>query len=220
MLKKMLALSFTSAILLSGCSESVNLNEVKNLASKAEQLGEAVGSKELEQVGDTVEDVTKVFEILPEEVEEERLLKATITNCYDGDTCTATIKSTGKEEKLRFLLVDSSEIKGDPMPFAKEARDRLNELVKGKEILLERGVGNSRDKYNRLLVYGFLPTGENIQEMMLKEGLLVVRYIYEDTKYLVDYKNAMEDAKSRGIGIWSIPNFAGFDQPYNLDAVK
>ncbi|QOK30107.1 hypothetical protein IIE26_27290 (plasmid) [Cytobacillus oceanisediminis] len=44
-------------------------------------------------------------------------------------------------------------------------------------MILELGKGDSRDKYNRLLSYGFLKTGESIQEIMLEEGLLVVRYI-------------------------------------------
>ncbi|EFV75008.1 MULTISPECIES: thermonuclease family protein [Cytobacillus] len=68
------------------------------------------------------------------------------------------------------------------MPFAEDARDRLNELVAEKEIILELGKGDSRDKYNRLLSYGFLKTGESIQEIMLEEGLLVVRYIYKRYK--------------------------------------
>lgn len=242
MLKQsLIALSLTSAFILSGCTEGSNLKEVQEFAEKAEQLSETVGPKEMEQIVDTVGDaaeivektkeVTKSLELLPEEVSEERIVKATIKSCYDGDTCSAVITSTGdldansvtsieKEEKLRFFLVDSSEIKGGPMPFAEEARDRLNQLVKGKEVILELGVGDSRDKYGRLLVYGFLPSGESIQEIMLKEGLLVVRYIYEDTKYLEKYKNAMNIGKSNGVGIWSIPDYAGFDQPYNLDAVK
>jgi endonuclease YncB( thermonuclease family) len=105
------------------------------------------------------------------------------------------------------------------MPYAEEARDYLNDLVEGKEIVLELGKGDSRDKYDRLLVYGFLPTGENIQKTLLKEGLLTVRYIYEDKKYLDDYIAAMEKAKKAKIGVWSILGYAGYDQPYNLDAV-
>lgn len=238
--KRLLALSLMSAIILSGCAESVNLKEVQQLADKAEQLSEAIGSKEIEQVVDSVGDAAEIVEqtkaltqsldLLPKDVDEERLVKATITDCYDGDTCTAVINSVGgnssiglevgKSEKLRYILVDSSEVKGGPMPYAEEARERLNELVKGKEVLLELGVGDSRDRYERLLAYVFLPTGESVQEIMLNEGLLVVRYIYEDRKYLSEYKAAMEVAKSKGIGVWSIPNYAGFDRPYKLDAVK
>ncbi|WP_449536531.1 thermonuclease family protein [Ferdinandcohnia sp. Marseille-Q9671] len=106
------------------------------------------------------------------------------------------------------------------MPYAEEARDRLNELVEGKEITLELGKGDSRDKYDRLLSYVFLPTGESVQEILLEEGLATVRYIYDDQKYLDDYTAAMEQAENSKIGIWSIPGYAGYDQPFNVEAAK
>ncbi|MDR4888558.1 thermonuclease family protein [Fredinandcohnia sp. QZ13] len=213
---------------LSACAESVNVKGIQELADKVEQASEIVGSQELEQISDAVgnaaefageiENLTEVLTQLPDEVNEDKIVTAQIESCYDGDTCKAFVN--GQKESLRFLLVDSSEIKGGPMPYAEEARDFLNELVKGKEIVLDLGKGDSRDKYDRLLVYGFLPSGENIQEMMLEEGLLTVRYIYDDQKYLDDYRAAMEQAKASKTGIWSIPGYAGYDRPYNMDAVK
>ncbi len=219
---------FLSITILSACSDTVDVQGIQELADKVEQTGEIVGSKELEELSDAagnaaefvgeIENLTEVLTKLPDEVNEDKVVTAHIESCYDGDTCKAIVN--GKKESLRFLLVDSSEIKGGPMPFAEEARDYLNNLVEGKEIVLELGKGNSRDKYDRLLVYGFLPTGENIQETMLKEGLLIVRYIYEDKKYLDDYIAAMEQAKKAKIGVWSIPGYAGYDRPYNIEAVS
>lgn len=230
-MKKLLQTSLLlilSIALLSACNDSVDVKGIQELADKAEQVSEIVGSQELEEISDAVGNaaefageignLTEVLTKLPDEVNEDKIVTAQIESCYDGDTCRAIVN--GQKESLRFLLVDSSEIKGGPMPYAEEARDYLNELVEGKEIVLELGKGDSRDKYNRLLVYGFLPTGENIQEMMLQEGLLTVRYIYEDQKYLDDYTAAMEQAKEAKIGVWSIPGYADYDQPYNLDAVK
>lgn len=208
MLKKLLIIPLT-IILLSGCgTANVNSNDSKAGSSykKTKEVKDSLG-------------------VLPKNIDKKRVIKATITSCYDGDTCTAIINSTPKinlnlrsKERLRFLLVDSSEIKGGPMPYAEEARERLNELVKGKKVFLEIGIGQ-RDKYGRLLVYGFLQNGDSIQETMLKEGLVVVRYIFKDKKYLDIYKRDMEAAKSKGIGVWSIPGYAGFDKPYNLDAI-
>jgi endonuclease YncB( thermonuclease family) len=216
-----------SISILSACSDTVDIKGIQELADKVEQANEIVGSKELDEFSDAVgnaaefageiENLTEVLTKLPNEVNEDKVVTAHVESCYDGDTCKAMVN--GKKESLRFLLVDSSEIKDGPMPYAEEARDYLNDLVEGKEIVLELGKGDSRDKYDRLLVYGFLPTGENIQETMLKEGLLTVRYIYEDKKYLDDYIAAMEQAKNAKIGVWSIPGYAGYDQPYNLDAL-
>ncbi|MEK5442222.1 MULTISPECIES: thermonuclease family protein [unclassified Fredinandcohnia] len=219
---------FLSTTILSACSDTVDVQGIQELADKVEQASEIVGSNELEEFSDAVgnaaefageiENLTEVLTKLPDGVNEDKVVTAHIETCYDGDTCKAIVN--GKKESLRFLLVDSSEIKGGPMPFAEEARDYLNNLVEGKEIVLELGKGNSRDKYDRLLVYGFLLTGENIQETMLKEGLLIVRYIYEDKKYLDDYIAAMEQAKKAKIGVWSIPGYAGYDRPYNIEAVS
>ncbi|WP_077618465.1 thermonuclease family protein [Bacillus sinesaloumensis] len=213
--------------ILSACTGSVDSKGIQDLADNVKKASEVVGSQELEEVSDAVgnaaelageiESLADVLTKLPEEVNEDNVVTAHIESCYDGDTCRAIVN--GQKESLRFLLVDSSEIKGGPMPYAEEARDFLNDLVEGKEIVLELGKGDSRDKYDRLLVYGFLPSGENIQEMMLREGLLTVRYIYEDQKYLNDYTDALEEAKNAKIGIWSIPGYAGYDQPYNVDAV-
>lgn len=212
---------------LSACANSNNLKDFQKLTEKAGQIGESVDSQELKDISDSVnnvieiaeeiENVSDVLTKLPDKVNEDKVVSAQIETCYDGDTCRAIVN--GKKESLRFLLVDSSEIKGGPMPYAEEARDYLNNLIEGKEIVLELGKCNSRDRYDRLLVYAFLPNGESIQEMMLKEGLLTVRYIYEDQKYLDEYISAMEEAKRAEIGIWSIPGYAGFDQPYNEEAV-
>tara|TARA_Y100001968_G_scaffold26806_1_gene20924 strand:+ start:10368 stop:11261 length:894 start_codon:yes stop_codon:yes gene_type:complete len=86
-----------------------------------------------------------------------------VKNCYDGDTCT-----TNKGEKIRLACIDTPEIKGkraNPIK-AKEARDYLNSLVKGKQISIRR---ITEDRYGRTVGELSL-NGENLQEKLVYEG--------------------------------------------------
>ena len=87
----------------------------------------------------------------------------TIKNCYDGDTCT-----TNNGEKIRLACIDTPEIKGkkaNPIK-AKEARDYLNNIVKGQQISIRR---ITEDRYGRTVGELSL-NGENLQERLVNEG--------------------------------------------------
>ena len=87
----------------------------------------------------------------------------TIKNCYDGDTCT-----TNHGEKIRLACIDTPEIKGkraNPIK-AKEARDYLNNIVKGQQISIRR---ITEDRYGRTVGELSL-NGENLQERLVNEG--------------------------------------------------
>lgn len=87
----------------------------------------------------------------------------TIQSCYDGDTCT-----TSQGEKIRLACIDTPEIRGkrsDPIP-AKEARDYLNNLVKGKEVNIRRV---TEDRYGRT-VGELTIDGMNLQQNLVNEG--------------------------------------------------
>ena len=98
----------------------------------------------------------------------------TIQSCYDGDTCTST---TG--EKIRLACIDTPELKGkraDPIP-AKAARDYLNSLVAGKEVLIKR---ITKDRYGRT-VAELSKDGINIQEQLVETDLALIyeRYAHQ-----------------------------------------
>ena len=110
-----------------------------------------------------------------------------LTRTVDGDTIKVLYK--GKEETVRYLLIDTPESKKKPgtcvQPYAKSASEKKNEqLVSSGDLSLEFDNGNERDKYGRLLAYVFVD-GKSVQETLLKEGYARVAYIYEPTyKYL------------------------------------
>lgn len=131
-----------------------------------------------------------------------------LVRVHDGDTI--WVKYEGEERKIRYLLVDTPELnhkeKGT-QPFAKEAKNRNEELLKSGQIEIEFDVGDKEDKYGRLLAYVYVD-GESVQEKLIAEGLARVGYIYEpNSTHLESFKAAEEQAKNAETGIWSIEDY-------------
>lgn len=129
----------------------------------------------------------------------------TLVKTVDGDTI--KVNYNGKEENVRYLLIDTPESKKPGtcvQPFAESASNRNKELVNSGDLTLEFEK-SERDKYGRLLAYVFVD-GKSVQKTLLQEGLARVAYIYEPPyKYLSDYQNTENAAKSNQEGIWSQP---------------
>ena len=106
---------------------------------------------------------------------------AIVTKVLDGDT---VIVSAG--DHVRLLGIDADE-KGYSCYDA--GRLRLEELVLGKTVLLERD-SEDLDQYGRQLRYLFL-NGENINQKMVAEGLAIARFYPQNQKY----KNEIVEAE-------------------------
>jgi micrococcal nuclease len=132
----------------------------------------------------------------------------TLVETIDGDTI--KVKFMGQIETVRYLLIDTPESKKPGMcvqPYAKEAFERNNELVKNGSLTLEMEQGNSRDNYWRLLAYVYVD-GKSVQETLLQEGLARVGYIMNPPyKYLKQYKDDENLARRSQINIWSMSGF-------------
>ncbi|EJU93056.1 thermonuclease family protein [Enterococcus faecalis 599] len=127
----------------------------------------------------------------------------------DGDT--TVLRIDGKEQKVRFLLVDTPETvkpKTKVQPFGLEASKRTKELLStASEITFEYDKGDRTDRYGRTLGYIFVD-GMLLQETLVREGLARVAYVKEpNTKHLSELEQAQEQAKSESLGIWSIPGY-------------
>ncbi|NRD79501.1 thermonuclease family protein [Bacillus sp. BRMEA1] len=133
----------------------------------------------------------------------------TLVDAVDGDTI--KVIYNGKEETVRYLLVDTPEEKKPNtcvQPYAVDAYNRNKQLLSNGNLTLEFDNGNKRDKYGRLLAYVFI-NGNSVQEELLKEGYARVAYIYEPTyKYLNEFRNDENLAKNRMLNIWSKPGYA------------
>ncbi|WP_249336659.1 thermonuclease family protein [Sporosarcina sp. Marseille-Q4063] len=131
-----------------------------------------------------------------------------LVRTIDGDTI--KIRYDGKEQNLRYLLIDTPELnhkQQGKQPFAEESAKRNDELLKSGKLEIEFDIGGREDKYGRLLAYVYID-GESVQQKLVEEGLARVAYIYPpNTKHLDPYKDAEKKAQQAGIGIWSIEDY-------------
>ena len=117
---------------------------------------------------------------------------AMVTRVIDGDTV-----ELENEERVRLLGIDTPE-KGQLL--WQEASDRLKELLEGKEVVLETDQ-TDMDKYDRSLRYVWL-NGQNVDVLMVREGLAEVLIIEPDHKYETELRTAQDYAQGAGLGIW------------------
>ena len=140
--------------------------------------------------------------------------KTKVKYAVDGDTIWVDID--GKDEKVRFVGVNTPEIAKDGKPaefMADEAKDFTNSILKNKEIYLERDISD-RDKYDRLLRYIWLeepvanPSLSDIEKntlngILVKEGYAYANYYKPDIKYQEYLKELEKSAQENKKGIWS-----------------
>jgi micrococcal nuclease len=132
----------------------------------------------------------------------------TLVETIDGDTI--KVKLNKKVETVRYLLVDTPESKKLGMcvqPYAVEASERNNQLVRTGPLTLEFEKGVGRDAYGRLLAYVYA-NGRSVGETLLKEGFARVAYILNPPyKYLSSYQDAETFAQKNKAKIWSKANY-------------
>jgi micrococcal nuclease len=146
-----------------------------------------------------------------------------LIHIVDGDTIKVNVD--GKEETVRFLLVDTPESvhPNKPVqPFSKEASRFTEEMLTGAKVELELDIGQ-RDKYGRLLAYVYAD-GKSVQEALLVNGFARVAYVFApNTKYVDSYRELQKQALEEAVGIWSIENYVqdeGFEPDESSDEEK
>ncbi|PIR52039.1 hypothetical protein COU77_02475, partial [Candidatus Peregrinibacteria bacterium CG10_big_fil_rev_8_21_14_0_10_49_16] len=121
-----------------------------------------------------------------------------VTAVIDGDTIKVRLED-GIEESVRIIGIDTPEVR--PMQcFGEEATSRMQMLVKGKVVELERDPADDRDNFGRLLRY-ISVDGKDIGASMINDG-----YAHSYTKYphpRMEHYNVLErDARSAKRGLW------------------
>lgn len=145
---------------------------------------------------------------------------AVVTKVTDGDTVKVKTKN-GEELSLRLLLIDTPETvhPSKPVePFGPEASAFAKDfLAVGSTVQIEYDVsGKSLDKYGRTLAY-IWKDGVMYNEEVIRQGLARVAYIYApNTRHVDLFYAAQKEAQSKGIGIWSIENYAT-DKGFNAE---
>jgi len=104
------------------------------------------------------------------------IYRATVTNFVDGDTIDVLIDvgfGIYVTKRLRFLLVDTWEKRGDEKEKGIIARDRLIELITTAESVYIQTIMDAEGKYGRVLSWIWTENQDillNINEILLDEG--------------------------------------------------
>lgn len=130
----------------------------------------------------------------------------TVSYCHDGDTCTVK-KDEGGTMTVRLVGIDAPETSGGDdghgQPLGQDAKSLLNELVKGKHVVV-RAV--TIDMYDRTIGEVFL--GQKVVNVeMLKAGLAETYIWGNDGIDAQSYRNAQKTAKTEDKGVWSLADY-------------
>lgn len=141
----------------------------------------------------------------------------------DGDT--AKFEMNGEIIKVRFLAVDTPESvhpTKEVQAYGVEASNFTKEKLKNaKAIELEFDNNSDKtDKYGRYLAWIWVD-GELLQDLLVKEGLAKVAYLYADYKYTSLLQESEKVAKEAKIGIWKYEIVQEYNEEENfIDEVE
>ena len=102
---------------------------------------------------------------------------------------------------MRYIGIDTPEIRPEPESFGIEAWQANRKLVEGKSIRLERDVSET-DKYGRLLRYIWVDE-VLVNAELVRQGLARAKAYPPDTKYQDYLERIEEEAREAGRGIWT-----------------
>lgn len=144
------------------------------------------------------------FEELSQNNQETEKVEVKFVDTVDGDT--AEFEMNGETIKVRFLAVDTPESvhpTKEVQAYGVEASNFTKQKLKNaKKIELEFDNNSDKtDKYNRYLAWVWVD-GELLQNLLVKEGLAKVAYLYADYKYTEQLQESEKVAKEEKIKIW------------------
>lgn len=114
-----------------------------------------------------------------------------VARVIDGDT----FELEGGEI-VRLLCIDTPEKNSQ---FYLDAKERLRELIDGKELVLESGEVD-KDIYGRSLRYVYADN-ISVNEQLVKDGLATA-YLYNESEECASYLLLEAEAIENGVGIW------------------
>jgi len=147
------------------------------------------------------------------------VIKATVKKIIDGDTIDVILPD-GETKRIRFTLIDTPESKGEykdnPEPYAVEAAEFTNKLLKNQTVWLENDI-EKEDKYGRTLAYVWLENVKyqmgnvhyefnneiTINELLLLHGYAQVVVYKPNVLYVEEFKRTEELAKKNKFGLWN-----------------
>ncbi|WPZ17895.1 thermonuclease family protein [Geobacillus subterraneus] len=135
-----------------------------------------------------------------------RTYEAALVECVDGDT--AKFRVNGHVYTTRFLFIDTPESTIEVEPYGKEASQFTCSRLQQGNIVLETDGNTLFDKYQRLLAWVWVDH-RLLQEELAKAGLVEDVYDYGNYKYESRVREAYEEAKRNGVGMYGGRSVAG-----------
>lgn len=120
---------------------------------------------------------------------------------------------------MRLLAIDTPESTKIIQEWGKEASDFTKKLVEGKTVYIGFDQKATYDKYGRILGHLFTDEGSSVQKLLLERGYARVAYLFDDFKYVEDYKKAEEIAKQKEMNIHSFPGYVS-EKGFNMNATE
>ena len=213
----LIAIAFFSALLMSilpgGKPLFVRDNNQKNLTQKKDEETKTLGEKPKVESGVVGESL-----LADENVRKSSTYQ--VLKVVDGDTI--HISYNGKDEKVRFIGLDTPETKDPRKPiqcFGREAIAKMTELAENKKVRLEFDkTQGERDKYGRLLAFVYSEDNKNLAYEMIRQGY-GNEYTYNSNpyKYQSEFKEAARKAREENKGLWA-ENTCGGDATKPADS--
>lgn len=102
-------------------------------------------------------------------------------------------------EQIRLIGIDAPDFQ--QQPWGEAAKQRLEQLIGGKQVLLESDI-EEKDQFDRKLAY-LWQDGILLNEQLVKEGYVLASGRSRNTKYQQRLLNAQEWARLMGKGLWN-----------------
>lgn len=128
----------------------------------------------------------------------------TIRSIHDGDTL-----HLHDGRKIRLIGINTPELarkkngrKTSAEPFAHAAKKALKRLFKNDKTISLRYGEDNKDRYGRYLAHGFLADGQNIQAILLNQGLANALNVPPNTQFSACYLAQEFNARCKKMGLW------------------
>lgn len=142
--------------------------------------------------------------------------KAKVLGIVDGDTLKVIYHQ--RKESIRLIGIDTPESKPNKKAvkdaqrtkvdietitsYGRQAEGFVKSLVKPGDLLGIEFDVQPRNKYGRLLVYLYLPSGKMLNEEIVKAGYAHLMTIPPNLKYQERFSIAYKDAREGHWGLW------------------
>jgi micrococcal nuclease len=122
-----------------------------------------------------------------------------VTRVISGQTIEIADPQTNKPLQVRLLGIDAPDLKQEP--WGRQAKQRLEALVRGQWVMLESDV-EPHDRFNRQLGYLWIG-GKFANETLIEEGYVLASSRTPNLKYQQRLTRAGQWARLMGRGIWN-----------------